>query len=98
MATTKRWKASIEISVGSSGPVTFIGRRPFRAPDRDAKNALLALGVFKDLGGLSLTYSGKAAVPGKDGTQYEIGQDGQVSLDLANLPDEVVAHMDQEFE
>ncbi len=65
----------------------FTGRDPFPVDDEAFKAALLATGVFTDVGSGDLVYSGNVAVKMNDGSERLIDARGFLAVALADLAD-----------
>jgi hypothetical protein len=83
-----RWIARMGYTVGNFPGVKFVGREPFAPSGESHKKALLALGVFEDLGDGRIRYSAPIKVWLNDGTKVFIDNNGIVEYDRDMLDQE----------
>ena len=86
----RRWKSPMSYTIQGFPTVNFLGRIPFIVPDEKYRAALLRLGVFEELPGNRLRYSGQAEFLMLDGSRSYIDKEGFFELDRTKLATKVI--------
>jgi hypothetical protein len=97
--TNKTWKAVLSWQVGNFPKAVFIGRKPTPIADPKHKKALLALGVFEEVG-QGLRYKGEAFYADDDKQKVHIDMNGKLTKEKGQLKmsAERIAEIEKEFE
>lgn len=86
MAKTRRkWSADFTFAIHGYPAARFNGREPFQPSSQAQKDALIELGVFKELPNGMVAYCGAASVRLNGKRYIEVDGDGFIEYDTAEL-------------